>query len=379
MTTRNAPRALVLSVAVSILSLFVAAPQPAAAAEPAGYEYFRTYAEMEAVLDNVVARRPDLARKVSIGKSVHGRNIWALKLTRNVDESTRGKPEVMINGLIHARERASSELAIHMLQVLANNYGLSGRLGTRVTNILNTTVVWVIPMMNPDGAAYDFSGGQFHRWRKNRQDIPNSSAVGVDLNRQFGYTWNCCGGSSGNPASENYRGPSAFFAPEARAYRDFLSSRNVNGNQRLTQILSLHSAGRKVLYPYAYTPRDLPDDMTADDRKAFVALAKGMASRNGYTPQQAGDWYVVDGDQDDHAYGVQGIFALTLEMAKGSAKRYYPSRRELTADIDRNRGAILWFLSQAGCPYRAANLASDYCGDSANASLDSMGLRLRDP
>lgn len=367
MAGRTITRGLVLALGLSLLTLIAPWPRPVAAAEPAGYEYFHTYAEMEAVLDNVVAAHPNIARKVSIGRSVEGRHIWAIKLTRNVDEPTAGRPEVMINGLMHARERASSELAIYTLQVLANNYGLSGNLGSRVTRILNSTVVWVIPMMNPDGAEYDFAGGTFQRWRKNRQPLSNSSAVGIDLNRQFGYTWNCCGGSSGNPGSENYRGPSAFSTPEARAYRDFLSSRRVNGEQRISQVLSLHAAGRKVLFPYAYTARDLPPDMSGDDRRAFVALARGMASRNGYGAQQAGDWYVVDGDQDDHAYGVHGIFALTLEMAKGSAKRYYPSRSELNADLNRNRNAVLWFLEQADCPYRAANLGTKYCADSASS------------
>ena len=69
----------------------------------------------------------------------------------------------MINGLMHARERASNELALYMLQVLGNNYGLSGTLGNKVTKILNTTIVYVVPMMNPDGAEYDMSGGKWHR------------------------------------------------------------------------------------------------------------------------------------------------------------------------------------------------------------------------
>ena len=156
---------------------------------------------MEAAIDKVVADHPNLASKFSIGQSYEGREIWGVKLTANVDASTKGKPEVLINGLMHARERASSELAIYMFQVLANNYGLSGRLGNKVTSILNTTVVWVIPMMNPDGAEFDFSGGHFTCWRKNRQPTTNPRYVGIDLNRQFGFTWNCCGGSSGKPRS----------------------------------------------------------------------------------------------------------------------------------------------------------------------------------
>lgn len=358
---------LVFALVFSLVALAAPAPSPVVAAEPKGFEYFHTYAEMSAVIDATVANKPNIAAKFSIGDSYEGRAIRAIRLTANVGAGNQGRPEVLIHGLIHGRERASGELAIHMIKVLANNYGRSTTLGRRVTRILNSTVIYIIPMMNPDGAEYDFKGGKFRKWRKNRQPIPGSSYVGVDLNRQFGYTWNCCGGSSGNPRSDFYRGPSAWFAPEARAYRDFVDWRMDNGNGRLKQILSVHSAGRLVLWPYAYTKQDVPSDMTADDHKAMVALGKGMAQRNGYKPKQGSDLYIVDGDADDWAYGRHGIFGFTIEMARGSAKRYYPSRWELKRDLKRNRKAILWFLEQADCPYRAGGLGAEYC-----AGLDNQ-------
>src|SRR4051794_35588225 len=305
MAGRAAAFAVPVATTLSMLFLLIASALPAAAAEPAGYAYFHTYAENEAIIDNVVARHPDIARKFSIGTSYEGRQIWAIKLTQDVNGPTNGKPEVMINGLMHARERASNELALYVLQVLGNNYGLSGTLGTRVTRILNTTVVDIIPMMNPDGAEYDFSAATPRKWRKNRQPIPGSPYVGIDLNRQFGYTWSCCkGGASKNPASDTYQGPSAFYTPEDRAYRDFVDSRvSSDGTSKITEILSLHAAARQVLWPYSYTKTNVPHDMTGDDHAAFVALGKGIATRDGYKAQQGSDLYIVSGDQDDWAYG----------------------------------------------------------------------------
>src|SRR4051812_30536070 len=106
------------SVALLQLVVLILGVAPAAAAEPAGYEYFHTYDETSAVIDNVVTAHPDLAQKFSIGRSYEGREIWAVKLTQNVGGATDGRPEVMINGLMHAREHASAELAVYMLQVL---------------------------------------------------------------------------------------------------------------------------------------------------------------------------------------------------------------------------------------------------------------------
>jgi hypothetical protein len=361
------------ALAALVASSVFAQPAPAAAAEPTGYAYFHTFAETVALLDTTVASHPDLAEKFSIGTSYQGRQIWALRLTADQDAGTQGKPEVLIEGLFHARERASSELAIYMIGVLTDNYGQQTKLGRRVTAILDSTVVYVIPMVNPDGAVFDFKGGRFHQWRKNRQPLPDSDAVGVDLNRQFGFKWNCCGGSSDDPYADTYHGPEAWFAPEAQALRDFIDSRVADGG-RLTEELSLHSAARRVPWPYGYTTEDVPETMTQDDHATFVALGQGMASRNGYTAEQSSDMYVTDGDAGDWSYHEHGIFNLVVEMAKGSAKRYYPSLSELSADLDRNRPAVLWLLEQAACPYEAAGLGAR-CAATATWAA---GVRSRD-
>ena len=130
MASRAARPGVPVALALSLVCLLLTAAQPAAAAEPAGYAYFHTYAENEAIIDNVVAAHPGIAQKFSIGRSYEGRQIWGIKLTQNVNGGANGKPAVFINGLMHARERASNELALYMLQVLGNNYGLSG--GERV-------------------------------------------------------------------------------------------------------------------------------------------------------------------------------------------------------------------------------------------------------
>jgi len=168
-----------------------------------------------------------------------------------------------------------------------------------------------------------------------------------------------------------------WYATEDLALRAFINSRVVDGDQRITEMLSIHSAGSTVLWPYGYTTVNVPSTMTADDHKAFVALGKGMGRRNGYLPQQSSDLYITDGDSNDWAYRNQGIFALTLELAKGSDMRYYPSLSELTTDLGRNRSAVLWFLEQADCPYRAAGLAGQYCSTTASAADVERAVRWR--
>ena len=114
--------------------------------------------------------------------------------------------------------------------------------------------------------------------------------------------------------------------------------------------------------------------MTADDHAAFVALGKGIASRDGYKPQQGSDLYIVSGDQDDWAYGTHGIFAMTIELPKGAAKRYYPTQSEINKFNSQNLNAVLWYLKQADCPYAAAGLGSKYCGNSSNQQYYSESV-----
>jgi hypothetical protein len=217
-------------------------------------------------------------------------------------------------------------------------------------------------MINPDGAEFDFSGGEFHRWRKNRQPIPGSSEIGIDLNRNWPFKWACCGSGKANPASDNYRGWGPAVAPEVRAYMKFVNGRVIKGRQQLRVSIGFHSAGRQVLWPYAWTRTDVPREMSHDDWLAMVALGRQMADHNGYTPEQGSDLYIVDGDQGDWEYRAHRIFAYTIEMAKGAERRYYPSQAELARDLERNRPAVLHFLEMADCPYRAAGLETTNCG-----------------
>ena len=39
--------------------------------------------------------------------------------------------------------------------------------------------------------------------------------------------------------------------------------------------------------------------MTPDDHDVFVTIGQQMAATNGYTPEQASDLYITDGDDHD--------------------------------------------------------------------------------
>ena len=186
---------------VAIAALLGTPASAAAAGEPSGYEYFHTYAEVKAEIDAAVAAHPAIAQRFSIGTSYEGPQIWGIKISDNIG-SDENESEVFVVGQLHANEHAAGEMALYLLDLLVDGYGSD----SRITDIVNDREIWIVPMANPDGAEYDMSDGVFRRWRKNRQPIPGSAQIGIDLNRQFGFKWNCCGGGSNKPSSPKYRG-----------------------------------------------------------------------------------------------------------------------------------------------------------------------------
>lgn len=319
---------------------------------PAGYTGYHTYAQLTAELAAVAAAHPDLVQVFSIGRSYQGRQIWAARVSQDVTHD-HGRPEALFDGVHHALEHLSLEMTLTILHWLVDGYGHDAT----VTSLLRQRVVDIVFAVNPDGAEFDVAVGTFHGWRKNRQPNPGSSAVGTDLNRNYGYHWECCGLVGRTPASAYYAGPAAFSAPESRALTRFVESRVIDGHQRIRVAITFHTAGRLVMWPYGYTRAAVPYDMTAVDHAVFVALGRAMAARNGYLAEQASGLYVDSGTSRDWEYGRQHIFAFTFELGSGT---YMPSSI-IGPETARNRAAMLYLIGMADCPYRAIGKAATYC------------------
>ncbi|HWC26923.1 MAG TPA: M14 family zinc carboxypeptidase [Solirubrobacteraceae bacterium] len=325
---------------------------------PASDGTYHNYGEMATETLAVANAHPSLVRRFSLGTSYEGRQIWALKISDNVavDE---GEPEVLITANQHAREHLTVEMALYLLDELTSRYGTD----SRITNAVNTREIWIVPMINPDGVEYDIATGSYRSWRKNRQPNSGSAYVGTDLNRNWAWQWGCCGGSSGSPSSDTYRGTAPFSAPETARVRDFVNSRVVGGVQQIKTGMDFHTYSELVLWPYGYTTADTAPGLTLDDRNTFANLGTDMASTNGYTPEQASDLYISDGTIDDWLWGQHKVFGYTFEMyPKTSRPGFYPPDEVIGAETSRNREAVLRLLETSDCPYRAIGKETQYCG-----------------
>lgn len=242
---------------------------------------------------------PVWVTRVNAGTSWEGRAVWVYRLR---EPSTPIPPRsVVLQAGIHAREWVSPAVAMHLF----NNLRELAQTSILHRWLINEVEVCVFPVLNPDGYEYTWTTNRM--WRKNRRN--NGSSYGVDLNRNYSVGFGG-GGSSGNPSSDTYRGPSAFSEPETQAVRDFVATL-----PNLVGFIDYHSYGQLILWPWGYT-RDAPPDRDELDRigrmmEQRVESAYGTDYRQGQTSNTL---YVASGVSNDWAYGVYRVPGLAIEL-----------------------------------------------------------------
>ncbi|MEV4398503.1 M14 family zinc carboxypeptidase [Nonomuraea sp. NPDC049607] len=340
------------------------APRPAPPSAVGAFDFppsdsgYHNYAEMTTEINTLVASHPGIMSQSTFGTSYEGRPMRLVKISDNVG-TDEAEPEVLFTAHQHAREHLTVEMALYIMHLLADNYGTD----PRITNLVDTREIWIMPDLNPDGGEYDIASGTYRSWRKNRQPNSGSSAVGTDLNRNWAYQWGCCGGSSGSTSSETYRGASGESAPEVKAAADWVRSRVVGGVQQIRTNLDWHTYSELVLWPYGFTYNDTAPGLTQDDRDAHATLGQNMAATNNYTPEQSSDLYITDGTIDDWMWGTYKIFSFTFEMYPvGASPGFYPPDEQIVPQTTRNKEAVLRFLEYSDCVYRIIGKEAQYCG-----------------
>jgi len=295
---------------------------------------YHSYAELERDLMALEEAYPEIARLYDIGDSLEGRNIYALKISDNAsfDEN---EAEVIFIGCHHAREWIAVEVPFFIAKYLLENYSSN----PRIKEIVDSSQIWIVPLLNPDGLEYSI---HFYRyWRKNRRNNKDGT-YGVDLNRNYGYMWGFDNrGSSPNTFSEVYRGKAPFSEPETQAIRDLFLQRNFQA------LISFHSYSQVILYPWGYTK----EPSAKDDLLSALAeeMSRRMESVNGriYEFGLAGkQLYLTNGDTTDWALGVYDIPAFTIELPPVDQIHgaFFNAEEEIPLIVQENLPAALYLI-----------------------------------
>lgn len=140
------------------------------------FEVYWTSKEIDLYCARLASNYPQLVTRESIATSFDGQDVFALKISSG---GFGRKPIIFMDGGMHAREWVSQASVMYLLYRMIEDPATSAELLADVDWI-------IIPNLNPDG--YTWSYTQDRMWRKNRNQM-NSTCLGVDLNRNFRYSW----------------------------------------------------------------------------------------------------------------------------------------------------------------------------------------------
>ena len=287
----------------------------AAEAVPEGV--FRTYLGEGGIAEELAAQAaayPDIAELVTFGTTWEGTEMQAVRVTRKPGKVAQGsRPTTVFLAAQHAREWITPEMVRRLLNEVLTSYGTD----PEITDLVRNTEMWFIPVANPDG--YDFTfevpptsdDTGTRMWRKNLRDNNENGELdggdGVDLNRNSPTRWGYDNeGSSPNPVSLTYRGPSPGSEPESEAIDALF------GKITPEFFINYHSAAELLLHGIGWqvaTPS--PDDviyeaMVGDDANPAVP---------GYDPDISAELYTTNGDIDSHMQEAHGTLGFTPEMS----------------------------------------------------------------
>jgi len=249
-------------VKIIVILGFLAMPFQVTSQAPYVPVTFHSYDQMVSDLENLNKTYPNLVDISPVGKSTNGRSLLVARLTN--EQIAGAKPGFFIVANHHGDEYIGAEAAIFAIHYLLEKYGSN----ETVKNILDTTEVYVLPMVNPDG----------------HEDFRHTNANNVNLNRNYGYMW----------GEENeFSGKCPFSENETYAIRDFLYSHT---NIKIS--IDIHDGQDTFIYPSG-TP----------DEEQYKKISEGVMQRAGYisTAQPSA------GDSMAYYYYVRGIVSFALE------------------------------------------------------------------
>ena len=302
------------------------------------YSYF-SYENMTILLKQLQENNSDIMDLYSIGKTYEKRDIWLVKISDNVTND-EDEPGVLLMGAHHGCEKASYEVLIHYILHLLGNYskvdfdddfdgfinednidGLDNDLDglidedpseSRVRTIINSSQIFIIPMVNPDGVNAST--------RKNCEPNFGSfglrkkiTSIGVDLNRNYGYKWYSWFirpwyyllDSQIRDSDTLYRGEKPFSENETKAVKRFVERRNISVS------LSFHGYMKCIMYPWWNSM------LPTRDEDLFISVGSNMSNicsmpllgRNYFFGYRG-----TTGTSEDWLYAKHGILSFCVEL-----------------------------------------------------------------
>jgi hypothetical protein len=319
------------------------------------------------LLNDLSTAYPMLAKTYSIGHSWRERQLWCIEISSVTSRNV--KTEVAVFGNIHGGEQESGESSAYVAWWLVTNYDTD----PKAKQILDNYVVYVVPIINPDGYENSFiyntrsnfrpldkdgngypcddprvdvdGDGVLSRIYQGPEDTPenelrNLPMLGyesldwnhdgilgndvkesnIDLNRNFDYMWAAYDPELdpviGERLSTDRRGPDVASEPEVQAVQDFLLAHDIKA------LATLHTGEQSVLWPWCYTEEDPVDGAYMQATAEAMAAAYSASTGRNYYALQSYEDYPTTAELIDFSYGRLGIYSYTVECYSGGTRTY---------------------------------------------------------
>jgi carboxypeptidase T len=293
--TRLRSEGIVPEVVIEDLAAYYASRLEPGAVNALGFGYgsmggYYTVSEIGQQLDSLRQVHPGVVgTRDSIGRSLQGRPIWAVRITADPDIASN-RPQVLYFALQHPREPMGMMTLLYFMWYLAEQYGQD----PEVTYLLQNRDLWFIPIVNVDG--YEANrrmapGGGGMRYKNMRNVVTDDDQNGVNLNNNWGAEWGYDDiGSSPDPLHPRYRGTAPFSEPETQAVRNFYRGKSFRF------VMEFHAYYNDVLYAPGYTVHENADSLL------LRAYARELTRVNHYANGSSTAMYLINGYSSDWLY-----------------------------------------------------------------------------
>jgi hypothetical protein len=302
------------------------------------WESYPSYSQYDSIMRYFAAAYPSLCILDTIGTSINGRLVLALKISdnSNINES---EPEVFYTSSMHGDETGGFILMLRLSDYLLKNYSLD----TRVKNLVDNLEIWINPLANPDGT---YNGSDFII------SPTRNNANGYDLNRNFP-----------DPDIQHF-----VRQKETLDMMKFLTE------HRFVLSANFHSGEEVVNYPWDKWPT-----LHADEEWFYTICRDWADTVHSYSPDgymdyldngvtRGYDWYpVYGGRQDFVTYTLSGR-EITVELDRD----FITATSGLDDLWEYNRRSLLGYLENA--LYGVHGQVSDaLTGDRVSAKISIEG------
>lgn len=253
---------------------------------------YHSFEEIQQWMRSHMDARPAMVSVEQYGSSGEGRPLFAMRIGgKGGDE--KNKAQIMLTAATHGDELITVEVLMSLVDKLLEGYGVD----QRITEILNRRVIYVVPVVNPDGFV-----------SHNRYDGD------ADPNRSYPY-----------PGHESVQ-PTA----SIQALMDFFNARDFKGS------IDFHAHGGLIMYPWGYTTQS-----PQPTGFSFQNIAARMAATNGYQAGQISRiLYTAPGSSADYWFWKKGTLSLGIELGRSKV----PNPREFAAYVTSQLESTWLFL-----------------------------------